>query len=272
MAQGCTKWFVGYGIIAMIVSAGCRPKQPPPVEASKKIDYTAPLPPGELALRKIPPSEYPDFSRSLAGMNRADLERSIDNSLAYLKHPASERSYPYLDISHDRAVSSLRAFRALLDETPPVAAGQFNATIASTFEVYQSVGAPMPDGSGYTGKVLFTGYFTPTYDASLTRGGPYQWPIYKRPADLISTDDGEIATRKTADGQVVPYYTRREIESGGLAGQELAWVTTRWNAYVITIQGSARLRLPDGTIFEVGYAGINGREYTSPGAKWSRTA
>ena len=65
----------------------------------------------------------------------------------------------------------------------------------------------------------------------------------------------------------VPYPTRREIESGLLAGHELAWVTSRWNAYVITVQGSARLRLPDGKIYEVGYAGTNGREYTSPGSR-----
>ncbi len=268
MVQGRKGWLACFGLIAIVVTAGCRPKRPPEA-AAPKIDYTAPLPPGEMALRKIPPAEYPDFSRSLAGMNRADLRRSINNSLAYLKHPASERSYPYLDISHDRAVASLRAFLAMLDQNPPVAANRFNAQIAVTFEVYQSIGAPMPDGSGYTGKVLFTGYFTPTYDASLTRGGPYQWPIYKRPADLITNDDGENASRKTADGQTVPYYTRREIESGALAGQELAWVTSRWNAYVITIQGSARLRLTDGKILEVGYAGINGRPYptVSPGQK-----
>lgn len=265
MAHGCREWLFCFGLVATLVTGGCRPKLPP--QATAKIDYTAPLPPGELALRKIPPGEYPDFSRGLAGMNHADLGRAIDNSLAYLKHPASERSYPYMDITHDRAVASLRAFRAMLDQNPPVASDQFNLEIAATFELYQSIGAPMPDGSGYTGKVLFTGYFTPTYDASLTRGGAFQWPIYKRPADLISNDDGEGAGRKTAEGQIVPYYTRKEIESGALAGQELAWVTSRWNAYVITIQGSARLRLSDGRILEVGYAGINGREYTSPGAK-----
>ena len=43
------------------------------------------------------------------------------------------------------------------------------------------------------------------------------------------------------------------------------WLGSRWEAYVITIQGSARLRMPDGHIMEVGYAGSNGRDYTSPG-------
>ena len=64
-----------------------------------------------------------------------------------------------------------------------------------------------------------------------------------------------------------PYFTRQEIESGALAGNELVWLANRWNAYVITVQGSARLRLTDGRIMEVGYAGINGYPYppVSPG-------
>jgi peptidoglycan lytic transglycosylase A len=241
--------------------AGCRSA---PV-AEKKIDYTAPLPEGELALRKIDPSQYPDFSAALGAMNIDDLRRSVDHSLEYFSRHGSERGYPYLDIPHDRAAASLRAFRGLLDHLPPP--GQFNATVAQTFDVYQSIGAPSPDGPGYTGKVLFTGYFTPTYDASMTRGGPYQWPLYKRPADLITDVTGEREGRRATDGSLAPYLTRQQIESGGLAGQELVWLTSRWNAYVVTVQGSGRLRLPDGRIYEVGYAGTNGREYTSPGAQ-----
>jgi membrane-bound lytic murein transglycosylase A len=247
---------------------GCQAKRvappaPPPPQA---IDFTQPLPEGQVALRKVSPSDYPDFSKALARLNPADLRRAVANSLSYLSRPSSAKRYPYLDIDHDRAVASLKAFDALLESNalsmPPE---QFNQIIANQFEVYQSIGAPRPDGGGYTGKVLFTGYFTPTYDASLTRGGAYQWPIYKRPADLVSDESGDTANRKLADGTLAPYPPRQEIESGLLAGQELAWVTTRWNAYVITVQGSARLRLPDGRIMEVGYAGNNGRPYASPG-------
>jgi membrane-bound lytic murein transglycosylase A len=244
----------------LVLFAGCRSV---PV-AQKPIDYTAPLPEGELALRKIDPSQYPDFSAALAAMNLDDLRKSVDHSLEYFARHGSERGYPYLDISHERAVASLRAFRAMLNQVPPP--GQFNATIAQTFDVYQSIGAPNPDNSGYTNKVLFTGYFTPTYDASMTRGGPYQWPLYKRPANLITDVSGEREGLRATDGSFAPYLTRRQIESGALAGGELVWLTSRWNAYVITVQGSGRLRLPDGRIYEVGYAGTNGLEYSSPGA------
>jgi membrane-bound lytic murein transglycosylase A len=254
----------------LVFSAGCQTKRVQPLAAkpAESIDFTQPLPEGQLALQKVSPGEYPDFSKALAQINPADLHRAIENSLAYLSRPSSRKKYPYLDIDHDRAVASLRAFEAVVDKPSlPASPQQFNQTIADRFEVYQSIGAARPNGAGYTRKVLFTGYFTPTYDASLTRGGPFQWPIYKRPADLFSDESGDTAYQKRSDGTMSPYPSRREVESGLLAGQELAWVTSRWDAYVITVQGSARLRLRDGRILEVGYAGNNGREYVSPGLK-----
>ena len=252
----------------LIALVGCQPRKTPQIQAPAKIDYAAPLPEGEVALRKIDPNEYPDFASGLMSADLESLKRSVDHSLAYFSRAGSAKVYPYLDITHERAIASLRAFRALLDQAPFRGTSQeLNALIAQRFEVYESIGAPKPDGSGYTNEVLFTGYFTPTYDASLTRGGAYQWPLYRRPADLITDTGGEKASRKTDSG-TLPYYTRQDIEGGNLlAGQELVWLTSRWNAYVVTVQGSGRLRMPDGKIMEVGYAGTNGYSYTSPGLK-----
>jgi membrane-bound lytic murein transglycosylase A len=256
-------------LLLLSLVGGCQPKKPPQAGPETKIDYAAPLPEGEVALRKIDPSEYPDFSNALLSADLEALKRSTDHSIAYFTRAGSAKAYPYLDISHERALASLRAFRDLLNQAPFHGTSQeLNAMISQRFEVYQSIGAPRPDGSGYTNEVLFTGYFTPTYDASLTRGGPYQWPLYKRPADLVTDATGEKAGRKGDKGAIVPYFTRQDIEGGKLLqGQELVWLTSRWNAYVVTVQGSGRLRLPDGRIMEVGYAGTNGYAYTSPGLK-----
>jgi membrane-bound lytic murein transglycosylase A len=262
VSKGLFQCICLFGVLAAMV--GCRGAAAP-ADQPAKIDYTAPLPEGELALRKIGPDQYPDFAAALSGINLDDLRRAVDHSLEYFQRAGSQRGYSYLDISHDRAVASLHAFRALLDRFPQP--GEFNAAIAQTFDVYQSIGASNPDGSGYTSRVLFTGYFTPTYDASMTRGGPYQWPLYKRPADLVSDVTGERDGRRATDGSFAPYLTRQQIETGALAGSELVWLTSRWNAYVITVQGSGRLRLPDGKIYEVGYSGTNGYDYTSPGAQ-----
>ena len=251
--------------VAFLAAVGCQTKRPPTTQPAK-VDYTAPLPEGQVALRQIPPAEYPDFSTGLLSADIAALKRSVDNSLAYFNRPSSAKVYPYLNITHDRAIATLRAFRELLDKAPFTGTSEdLNRMITDHFDVYASVGAPSPDGQGFTGSVLFTGYFTPTYDASLTRGGPYQWPLYKRPADLVTDEAGEHASRKSATG-ILPYYSRQDIEGGHLLdGNELVWLTSRWNAYVVTVQGSGRLRLPDGRIMEVGYAGTNGFPYVSPG-------
>jgi membrane-bound lytic murein transglycosylase A len=66
----------------------------------------------------------------------------------------------------------------------------------------------------------------------------------------------------------VPYYTRKQIESTDvLHGDELVYLKSRFLAYVVTIQGSALLRMPDGTLNSVGFAGDNGYDYTSPRAR-----
>lgn len=248
--------------VALVISLGACHKKPP-----KKPDYYHELGPGEKALRKISPAEYPDFSQ--CGWNLGTLPRSIDASLHYMAHPSSQRFFPYLDIGHERAISSLRAFRQLVADaaTQPNPGAYIDQQIRANFEVYKSIGAPNPEGPGYTDRVLFTGYCTPDREASLTRSGPYQYPIYKRPKDLaVDSATGETAGRLTAEGAVVPYYTRAQIEGQNvLAGNELAFLKSRWEAYIVTVQGSARLKLPDGRIMEVGFHGHNGYEYTSPG-------
>jgi len=242
--------------LAALAAGACKHNAPPP-----SVDFNQPLPPGMMALRKIPPSEYPDFSAAFG--NLAGLETAIDHSLAYLAKPSSRQRYPYLDITHDRAVATLRALKQVARDCRTPA--DLDAVIRKDFEVYKSLGAPDPAG-GYTDRVLFTGYFTPIYEASLTPDAQFRYPLHRRPSDLVTDPaTGQVIGRQTPAG-VVPYYTRAQIEGQNvLAGQELVWLKNRFEAYVITVQGSARLRLRDGRILEVGYAGNNGYEYTSPG-------
>lgn len=101
--------------------------------------------------------------------------------------------------------------------------------------------------------MLFTGYFEPELPGSRDRGDAYQHPIYAVPDDLVS---GE------------PYFTRREIdEDRPLAGRglELAWLTDPVDLFFLQVQGSGRIRLPDGSVMRVGYGGKNGHSYSSIG-------
>lgn len=96
---------------------------------------------------------------------------------------------------------------------------------------------------------LFTGYFEPELRGSLTRGGPYQFPLYRMPPI-----PGELS--------------RREIEeTGALEGQglEIAWIDDPVDVFFLQVQGSGRVQLDTGGWIRVGYGGANGREYSSVG-------
>lgn len=236
-----------------------------------KVNFNSELPEGEVALRKLSPDEYPDFSQQMT--DPAALSASCDASLKYLATPSSRNYYPYLDITHERAAASVNALKQLvLKHASHFDGAAFNSEIRSMFEVYKSKGARKPEGDGYTERVLFTGYFTPIYQASTTRQGEYVWPLYRRPNDLVvDRTSAAVVGRRAADGAVLPTYTRAEIEGKDgkypHAGSELVYLKSHWETYIITIQGSAKLRLTDGREMEIGYAGDNGYDYTSPGKK-----
>jgi membrane-bound lytic murein transglycosylase A len=78
--------------------------------------------------------------------------------------------------------------------------------------------------------------------------------------------------RRLADDSIVPYPTRREIETTGmLAGSELVWLKDPLDVYLIHVNGSAKLRLQspggdeDTAVLFIGYAGKTDRPYTGLG-------
>jgi len=225
-----------------------------PPEGPEK-DYYRPLPPGVNALRKITdPTQLPDFRPAFAA-DRAALLVALERSITYFTYPSSRRYYPVQGITHDRAQRSLAAFREILQTAG--SAEEFQQRTVEAFDVYQSVGC------NDRGTVLFTGYYTPIFDARQAPDAEYRWPLYKLPPDLVKDSEGRCLGRRTADGSIVPYHTRGDIDDGALAGQELVWLKDRFEAYIVTIQGSAKLRLEDGTLMNIGYAANNGYEYTS---------
>ena len=126
------------------------------------------------------------------------------------------------------------------------------------------------------GKAFATGYYEPEIAGSRTQGGGYQVPVYRRPPDLIDVDLGQFSDslkgksiRGRVEGQkFVPYYERGQIADGGqLSGRglELAWAADPVEFFFLQVQGSGRLRLPDGSILRIGYDGQNGRDYTGIG-------
>jgi membrane-bound lytic murein transglycosylase A len=211
------KIFFTVVLLACLSLIGCKTAQE--IEAPQ---YDKPLPPGAHALRKITdPSMIPNLT--FACYELKDLREGVHNSLSYLSKPSSKQFFPMADITHDRTVASLRAMAQLLDSG--IFGKELDAAIRARFEFYQSVGCDD------RGTVLFTGYYTPIFDGSLTPSEKYKYPLYKQPADLVKNDKGEILGQKLADGSVKPYPDRREIDqSGMLNGQEIAWLTDPFDA------------------------------------------
>lgn len=126
------------------------------------------------------------------------------------------------------------------------------------------------------GEAFATGYFEPEIAGSATEV-PGAMPVYALPDDLVRAwpDDtpGEGREgrpplgRYDEQGRFVDYYSRTEIEEGALAGRglELAYALDPVEFFFLQIQGSGRLRFPDGSVMRIGYAGQNGHGYTAIG-------
>jgi membrane-bound lytic murein transglycosylase A len=236
-------------IVTIII--GCKA----PLKKAVAPPYDKPLLLGQSALRKVTnPSEIPDFT--LACFDVEGLKPTVEKSLNYLSKPSSKGFFPVGDISHQMAVDSLKEFSSLLDSG--MKGADLNATIRDRFDVYMSVGC---DDKG---TVLFTGYYTPIFEGSLEPSDRFKYPLYKQPDNLVKDANGGILGRRMADGSITPYPQRAVIEDAMLLrGQELVWLSDPFEAYIAHIQGSAKIRLPDGNLVTVGYVAHNGHEYKS---------
>lgn len=122
---------------------------------------------------------------------------------------------------------------------------------------------------------LFTGYYEPELRGSRVRKGKFQTPLYARPRDLVLVDlgqfrdqfKGERIAGRVENGSLIPYRNRAEIVEKGLSevSRPLVFVDSAWEAFSIQIQGSGRVRMPDGSLIRMNYDGQNGHPYTAIG-------
>ncbi|SFR53834.1 membrane-bound lytic murein transglycosylase A [Yoonia tamlensis] len=97
--------------------------------------------------------------------------------------------------------------------------------------------------------MVFTGYFEPELIGSREQTAQFNIPVYGMPADPAE-------------------FSRRQIEEDAPfadQGLELAFLSDPVDLFFLQVQGSGRISLPDGTMLRLGYAGKNGRDYTSVG-------
>ena len=127
------------------------------------------------------------------------------------------------------------------------------------------------------GAAFVTGYFEPEIAGSRTRRSVSDAPVYAMPPDLVrawpaSVPESERTGRAPLGrfderGEFVQYYTRAEIEDGALDGKApvIAWASDPIELFFLQIQGSGRIRTPEGDVIRIGYAGQNGHGYTGIG-------
>ena len=127
------------------------------------------------------------------------------------------------------------------------------------------------------GKAFVTGYYEPEIAGVRTRQPGFDVPVYALPPDLVRAREGDAPPtekgtqplgRYDANGQFVPYFDRAAIDDGALAGKglEIGWAADPVELFFLQVQGSGRLRAPDGSVIRIGYAGQNGQGYTGIGS------
>ncbi len=216
-------------------------------------------------LRAVPEEEIhylaSNIDPSSQGLNSwKDLIPSVKRSLEYVNSkPLNKKVFcSYLNITWrdlKRTLEKVLEVLPDLDKEPEL--------LVKNFRWFELIPSP-----------LFTGYYEPLVEASLKPRPDYPYPIYGIPKDLKKADlgqfhprwKGEILIYRIENGYIKPYYTREEIEKLGVLkdkAKKIGWVKNLADLYFLQIQGSGRLILPDGRVIHIGFAGKNGRQFTS---------
>lgn len=237
----------------------------PPHQSAPRLNQLGPAP----SARQQGPLWFPDTA--LEPLAWSDLEgwRDDNHTDAFATFAASCRAV----IGRARASTDARPILAALADTCRKALNGPSRDARAFFEEnFRPLRiTKLGDRAGF-----LTGYYEPTVEGSRFPTREFRVPIYRRPSDLLTASGDRSpqkfpnsggATRRGSDGSLVPYYTRAEIEDGALDGQhlEICWIGDPIDLLFIQIQGSARVRLEDGTTVRINYDGYNGQPYTAVG-------
>jgi membrane-bound lytic murein transglycosylase A len=230
-------------LLLLLALAGCAAPRPQPPSGPA------------LALVRTDFSALPGFG----GDSRAALAAFRRSCAVLMARPdaAPMGGAGYAGTVGDWRGACAAALRAPADQ----ASGDFFAANFTPFEVLGGQG-------------LFTGYYEPQINASRTRHGAFQTPVYGLPADLVRADlgqfmpglKGEHISGRVEGHALLPYPDRAAIETGGIANAPvLLWTDDPVAFFFLQIQGSGRALFEDGTSARIAYAGENGRPYSAIG-------
>ncbi len=203
--------------------------------------------------------------RDLPGWDPAELEAAWPAYLTSCRAIVSALPPLRSGVDPSQAMRTLAA-RALQTGSDPEQIRRFFLECFRPAEVLSTEG----DQQGFV-----TGYYEPELTGSETPDPEFLAPVLARPDDLIDMrgveregwDSMFEGARRCLDGRLEPYPPRAEIENGllGESAPQILWLRDPVEVFFAQVQGSARVRLPNGERKRLVYAGRNGRPYTSIG-------
>jgi membrane-bound lytic murein transglycosylase A len=200
----------------------------------------SPAEPGErhgLSLRPLSFADLADFGHD----DHLEAFQVFARSCAVI---AAKRSPLRIGLSATPALSAIANAALRQEAGDPAQARQF-------FERhFRPCRVSARDGERNAG--FLTGYYEPVVEGSALRTPEFTAPVLGRPDNLNA---------------LVPYPERAAIEAGAIEHHTapVVWLRDRVEVFLAQVQGSARVRLADGSLLRLRYAGRNGHPYTSIG-------
>ena len=249
---GCrTRFFTLLAVAALALGCERAPEQPKP-----KAEKPAPA----LVLAPVAFAALPGWNADPAFEAFPALERSCKR----LARLPAERS-----VGTDAVPMTAGDWREACDALLRAADdGALRTALEQHFRPFLASNAGVEEG-------LMTGYFEAELNGAETPDGRFRYPIYRRPGDHVIANlglfDGELKGKQVVgrveNGRFIPYPERGDLESSHLPGQglEMFWAEDRIDVFLLQVQGSGRVVLPDGSVRRIGFDGHNGRPYRSIG-------
>jgi membrane-bound lytic murein transglycosylase A len=218
-------------------------------------------------LTKLEKDAYPDFFDDL---RCKDLAKGIVKSIEYFNRVPKKRFFRFgnTGFTAEHLKKSLVSFLYFIQKKPGRA--EFQDYVKENYFVFKS------RGSKLHGNVLFTGYYEPVLNGSLSRTEKFRFPVYSAPSNIIYLDISKFypdLPKKRITGRIeknrfLPYYTREELNKKQILAEyskPIAWVESKIDLFFLEIQGSGVIKFTDGGELKVHYHSSNGHSYRSIG-------
>jgi len=188
-----------------------KPAAPTPPAREMKPSFPEILQPDPSSMTLLAPEDIPLLTDDLS---RDSLLAAVEQSLLFYSRIPRDSRHPMGPVActADELKETLLLFQKILQDSS--SEDELKEKIAASFDFYQAAGRDKK------GTVLFTGYFEPIIKGSLERSEAFSFPIYRPPEETVvinlgrfkSRYMGETLTGRLYGGEVIPHYTREEID------------------------------------------------------------